>query len=155
MRGKKATKRIIDPDEKYNSSLVTKFINYVMFSGRKTTARVIVYKTIEDLAAKTKIDGIEALEKAIENVKPKLEVRSRRVGGANFQVPVPVPQERQVALAFRWIIDAARSGRKNIEFWESLAREVLSAYKKEGGAIKKKDEVHRMAEANKAFAQFA
>lgn len=155
MRGKQATRRKIKPDELYNSELVSKLINYVMLDGKKATARGIVYAAISDVQAKTKTKGLEGLEKAIENVKPKLEVRSRRVGGSNFQVPVPVTQNRQIALACKWLIDAARSARKNTEFSEALSRELVSAFNKEGNAIKKKDEVHRMADANKAFAQFA
>jgi small subunit ribosomal protein S7 len=155
MRGKPAKKRIVKPDEKYNNIVVAKLINYVMKDGKKDTSRTIVYKAIEELQAKTKQNGVEVLEKAIENVKPKIEVRSRRVGGANFQVPVPVSEDRQVALAFRWLIKAARSTRKNTRFEEVLARELLGAYNNEGAAIKKKEEVQRMAEANRAFAQFA
>jgi small subunit ribosomal protein S7 len=155
MRGKKAPKRKIEPDMVYNSELVSKFVNYVMKDGKKQTARDIVYKSLKDLIDKVKGEGIDAFEKAIENVRPKIEVRSRRVGGANFQVPVPVSPERQLSLAFRWILDAARSSRKDTEFWVVLSRELQNAYKKEGSAIKKRDEVFRMAEANKAFAQFA
>lgn len=155
MRGKKAPVRPIKADEIYGSELVSKFINYVMLDGRKQTSRTIVYKAIEELALKTKTKGIEALEKAIENARPKVEVRSKRVGGSNFQVPVPVSEKRQTALALKWIIEGARASRKNTEFWVVLARELLSAYNKEGVAIKKKEEVSRMAEANKAFAQFA
>lgn len=155
MRGKQAVKRTIKPDEVYNSELVAKLINYMMLDGRKQTARGIVYSAIADLEKKTKTKGIEALEKAIENVKPKIEVRSRRVGGSNFQVPVPVSTGRQLYLALKWIIEATRSGRKNTEIWEVLSRELLNAYNKEGSAIKKKEEVHKMADANKAFAQFA
>jgi small subunit ribosomal protein S7 len=155
MRGKQTPVRPIKPDEVYNSELVTKFINYIMMSGKKSIARTIVYNAIEDLQTKTKTKGIEAFEKAIENVKPRVEVRSKRVGGSNFQVPVQVNANRQLSLAARWIIDAARAARKNTEFWVVLSQELLNAYNKEGTAIKKKDEVHRMAEANKAFAQFA
>lgn len=155
MRGRQATKRKVKPDEIYGSELVTKFINYVMKDGKKQVAQYQTYHAIEILNQKTKSKGAEALEKAIENVKPRVEVRSRRVGGANFQVPVPVPTSRQQSLAVKWILEAARSGRKNTEFFESLARELLNAYNKEGTAMKKKEEVHRMAEANKAFAQFA
>jgi small subunit ribosomal protein S7 len=155
MRGKRAPKRDIQPDEVYGSQLVSKFINYTMFDGRKATARLQVYKAIEDASTKTKTKGAEVLERAIENIKPKLEVRSRRIGGANFQVPVPVSQERQVALACKWLIEGARKSRKNQEYWEVLSKELISAFNKEGTAMKKKDEVMRMAEANKAFAQFA
>lgn len=155
MRGKRAPKRDITLDEVYKSMLVSKLINSVMQHGKKETAKLIVYKAIDDLASKTKMKGIEALEKAMDNVKPKVEVRSRRVGGANFQVPVPVNAERQLSLAIRWILEASRGGRKTGEFWESLSRELVNAFKKEGSAYKKKEEVFRMAEANKAFAQFA
>lgn len=155
MRGKQAKKRTIAKDEKYNSELVSKFINYVMLDGKKSIAREIVYKTLSELSDKSKEDPVEALDKALNNVKPRVEVRSRRVGGANFQVPVPVNPSRQVALGFKWIIEAARNSRKSEEFFTVLARELLNAYKNEGVAVKKKEEVHRMAEANKAFAQFA
>ncbi|MBE0573538.1 30S ribosomal protein S7, partial [Candidatus Dojkabacteria bacterium] len=151
MRGKRAPVRPIKPDEVHNSVLVSKFINYVMYDGQKQTARTIVYKAIEDLANKTKTKGTEALEKAIENARPKIEVRSRRIGGANFQVPVPVSEKRQTALALKWILEAARASRKNTEFWVVLSKELQNAYNKEGSAIKKKEEVLRMAEANKAF----
>src|SRR5258708_3901111 len=155
MRGKQAVKKPLKPDGIYNSELVSKLINYMMLDGKKQTARTIVYNAISDLEKKTKTKGIEALEKAVENVKPKIEVRSRRVGGSNFQVPVPVSAGRQLYLALKWIIEAARGGRKNTEMWEVLSRELLNAYNKEGSAIKKKEEVHKMADANKAFAQFA
>ncbi|MEP7103802.1 MAG: 30S ribosomal protein S7 [Candidatus Dojkabacteria bacterium] len=155
MRGKKAIKRHLNPDMRYNSLLVAKLINSVMYDGKKETARIQVYKALDDLAVKTKVPAIDAIEKAFDNVKPKVEVRSRRVGGANFQVPVPVSPERQQSLAIRWILESARSGRKDTEFWVSLSRELQNAYKKEGSAFKKKEEVFRMAEANKAFAQFA
>lgn len=155
MRGKQAKKRVIKPDEIYQSVVVSKLINYVMLDGKKEVAREITYKSLEDLGSKTKSDPVEALDKALNNVKPKVEVRSRRVGGANFQVPVQVTPSRQLALGFKWIIEAARSGRKSDEFWMSLSRELQNAYKNEGSAVKKKEEVHRMAEANKAFSQFA
>ena len=155
MRGKQAPKREIKPDEVYGSEMVTKLINYVMMHGKKQTARYHVYNALEDMCKKTKLKPIEAFEKAIENVKPKMEVRSKRVGGANFQVPVPVTQNRQFYLACKWILEAARSGRKNTEFWESLSRELMNSYNKDGSAYKKKEEVQRMAEANKAFSQFA
>lgn len=155
MRGKQATKRKIKPDAIYGSVELAKFANYVMQDGKKATALQIVYKMIDDVGNKTKIDGIEAFEKAIENVKPKLEIRSKRVGGANFQVPVPVNPDRQFTLACKWIIEAARAARKNTEFYESLSREIVNAFKKEGAAMKKKEDVQKMAEANKAFSQFA
>jgi small subunit ribosomal protein S7 len=155
MRGKPIVKRKIKVDEVYNSTLVSKLINYVMKDGKKITARNQVYAAMEELGAKTKTDPLEALEKAMNNIKPKIEVRSRRIGGANFQVPVPVNADRQISLAFRWVLDAARSSRKNTEFSVVLARELISSFNNEGSAVKKKEEIHRMAEANKAFAQFA
>jgi small subunit ribosomal protein S7 len=155
MRGKQAPKRHIKADEVYNSELVTKFINYVMISGNKSAARKHVYFAIEKLATETKKSPVEALSEAIENIRPKVEVKSKRVGGANYQVPVQVPEGRQNALAFKWIIESARKGRGAASFSVSLSREIINAYKKEGSAIKKKEEVRRMAEANKAFAQFS
>lgn len=155
MRGKQSPKRPVKADGLYNSELVTKFINYTMLDGKKAVAQKNVYEAMELLAAETKLPAIEALEKAIENVRPKIEVRSRRVGGSNYQVPVPVPEGRQVALAFRWIIDTARSSRGSLRFAQSLARELKDAYNKEGNAMRKKEDVRKMAEANKAFAQFA
>lgn len=155
MRGKQAPKRHIAPDEVYNSELVAKFINYVMISGNKSAARKNVYAAMTQLAEATKKDPVEALTEALENVRPKVEVRSKRVGGANYQVPVQVPERRQNALAFKWIIESARKTRGSATFAKSLGKELVNAYNKEGNAIKKKEEVRRMAEANKAFAQFA
>lgn len=155
MRGKKAPVRKIRPDELYNSETVSKLINYMMYDGKKQTARKIVYQALEELGTKTKATPVEALEKALENIKPKLEVRARRVGGANYQVPMPVAPARQVALSFRWIIDASRKSRGSKASWESLAGELIAAYKGEGEAIRKRDDMQRMAESNRAFAQFA
>ncbi|GAB4285558.1 MAG: 30S ribosomal protein S7 [Candidatus Dojkabacteria bacterium] len=155
MRGKQAPKRDIKPDEIYGSVEVSKFINYVMQDGKKTVARKIVYNALEKLAEETKTDAIEAFNKAMENVKPKIEVRSRRVGGSNYQVPVPVPESRQFALASRWIIEAARNGRGGKEVYLSLAKELIDAFNNEGTAVRKKEEVKKMAEANKAFAHLA
>lgn len=155
MRGKAIVKRTIEKDAIYGSEDVSKFINYIMLSGKKDIARKIVYGAIKELNDKTKSKGIDAFNKALENVKPKVEVRSRRVGGSNFQVPTPVNPYRQFTLASRWIIEAARKSRKTTNFDLALAQELLNAYNKDGVAYKKRDEVHRMAEANKAFAQFA
>ena len=155
MRGKQAPKRTIKPDEVHNSELVTKFINYIMQDGKKSTARHIVYNALEELEKNTKTRSVDAFEKAIDNVRPKLEVRSRRVGGSNFQVPVPVSTNRQTALAMKWIIEAARSTRKTTPIYVSLAHELTNAFNKEGTAMKKKEDVHKMADANRAFAQFA
>jgi len=146
-------KRTWRPDLTYGSETLSRFINAVMWDGKKDTARTVVY----DALAKIKegdADPLETFETALRNVSPLMEVRSRRVGGANYQVPREVPQNRRLALAFRWIINAARS-KKGKPMAEKLATELLLAAKNEGDAIKKKDEMHRMAEANKAFAHFA
>ncbi len=154
MRGKRATKRVIKPDTKYSNVHVAKFINYVMYDGKKSVARKVVYEAFDIIAEKTKKEPIEVFEAAIKNVGPALEVRSRRVGGANYQIPVPVRGDRRVTLAFRWILTAARSksGRKMAE---RIADELIAASNNEGDAIKKKEDVQKMAEANRAFAHFA
>ncbi len=154
MRGKRAPKRQIAPDPKYNSVMVAKFINHVMRDGKKTLARRIVYKCFDILAEKTKQKPLEVFEKAVRNVAPVVEVKGRRIGGANYQVPVPVTGDRKYFLAYRWIIEAARN-RKGKPMSEKLADEMLAALNNEGDAIKKKQDVQRMAEANRAFAHFA
>ncbi|MFH0928548.1 MAG: 30S ribosomal protein S7 [bacterium] len=154
MRGKKAPKRKIDADQKYGSVMVAKFTNYVMHDGKKTVAQNIVYRMMEIVSDKSKKDPIEIFETALKNVTPTLEVKSRRVGGANYQIPTPVRGERKVALAFRWILNAARS-RKGKPMAEKLAEEFLAAFENSGDAVKKKADVQRMAEANRAFAHFA
>ncbi len=153
-RGKRAPKRVIAPDPLYHSELLAKFINFVMKDGKKSVARKIVYKALEILSEKKKDDPLKIFEQAVDLVRPQVEVRSRRVGGANYQVPMPVVGHRQNALAFRWILAAARS-RKGRSMSEKLAAEFLDILEGIGGAIKKKEDVHRMAEANKAFAHFA
>lgn len=164
MRGKRAKKREVKPDSRYNSALVSKFINYLMLDGKKSVAENVVYTALEGLEVekkadeagkKIKLQGVEVMEEAIENVKPKLEIRSRRIGGANYQVPVPVNPDRQIALAMKWIINATRDSRKKEPVAMVLRRELLAAYNNEGVAIKKKEDTQKMAEANKAFAQFA
>lgn len=154
MRGKQAKKRKLAPDAVYGSVEITRFINYIMQDGKKAVARSIVYGALEKLGEETKLKPIEAFTKAMGNIKPKMEVRSRRVGGANYQVPVPVSPSRQESLAMRWLIQAMRSGRKDKDSATTLYRELSNAFKKEGIAFKKKEEVHRMADANKAFAHF-
>ncbi|MFH1315086.1 MAG: 30S ribosomal protein S7 [Candidatus Uhrbacteria bacterium] len=154
MRGKQAIKRVITPDPKYSNVTVAKFINYVMLDGKKTTAQRVVYSCFDIIAEKTKEDPIEIFESAIKNVGPALEVRSRRIGGANYQIPVPVRGERRMALSFRWILAAVRS-KKGRPISEWLAEELIAAANNEGDAIKKKNDVQRMAEANRAFAHFA
>ena len=152
-RRKRATKRKVLPDPKYKSVLVTKFINGLLSDGKRSVAERIFYKAVDITNEKTSSDGIEVFEKAIENVKPILEVRSRRVGGATYQVPVEIRSARQQALAIRWIIGYAK-GRSEKTMAEKLAGELLAAQKNEGSSIKKREDTHKMAEANKAFAHF-
>jgi small subunit ribosomal protein S7 len=147
------TPREIPPDPVYNSVLVQKLINKVMLDGKKSTAEKIVYGAMEIIRDKTKQDPLTVLEKAVQNLTPLLEVRPRRVGGATYQVPIEVPPRRGLSLALRWLVRAARE-RKGMPMRERLAAEVLDALNNTGGAIKKKEEMHRMAEANKAFAHY-
>ncbi len=155
MRGRaKIRRRPVLPDPATGSVLVAKFINKVMMCGKKETARNIVYKAFDQLAEATSTDRVDAFEQAIKNVAPLLEVKSRRIGGDNYQVPVEVKPSRKNALAFRWIIDAARS-RQGAPMEKFLAEELINAFNNTGSAIKKKDDMHRMAEANRAFAHFA
>jgi len=153
-RGKSVPKRKIMPDPKYNSVLVSKFVNFVMDSGKKTTAQDIVYGAMEKLAEKKQGEALSLFEKAMDTIRPTVEVRSRRVGGANYQVPMPVPANRQNTLAFRWVIAAARA-RKGKGMQDRLSAELFDILEGVGGAMKKKEDVNRMAEANKAFAHFA
>lgn len=155
MRGKPAKKRDIKPDMIYNSVTVAKFTNYLMLDGKKAIAQGIVYGMLEKLAEATKMEPVAALEQVLTNLKPKVEVRSRRVGGANYQVPVPVSEERQASLAMRWLINFSRANRGGSTYEDSLFREALAAFNKEGVAYKKKEEIHRMAEANKAFSHLS
>ncbi|ACK42257.1 MULTISPECIES: 30S ribosomal protein S7 [Dictyoglomus] len=147
------TPREIPPDPVYNSVLVQKLINKVMLDGKKSIAEKIVYGAMDIIREKTKQDPLTVLEKAVQNVTPLLEVRPRRVGGATYQVPIEVPPRRGLSLALRWIVRAARE-RKGMPMKERLALEILDAFNNTGGAIKKRDEMHRMAEANKAFAHY-
>ena len=153
MRRPLKKKRVWRADLTYGSETLTRFINAVMWSGKKDTARAVVYGAFYKIKADG-ADPLETFEAALRNVSPLMEVRSRRVGGANYQVPREVPQNRRMALAFRWLINAARA-KKGKPMADKLAAELLLAAKNEGDAIKKKDEMHRMAEANKAFAHFA
>jgi len=150
----KAKKQILIPDQKYGSVLITKFINYIMQNGKKTVAKRIVYSALEKSAAELKVEPLDVFSMMIRNVGPQVEVKGKRVAGANYQVPMEVNKERKVILALRWIITAANS-RKGAAMDQKLADELVQAYRGEGAAIKKRDEVHRMAEANKAFAHFA
>ncbi|MBI2030754.1 30S ribosomal protein S7 [Candidatus Kaiserbacteria bacterium] len=142
----------VQPDEMYGSVKVSKLINYVMERGKKDTARKVVYRAFEEL--KKEGDPVMILEEALEKAAPTVEVRSRRVGGANYQVPREVRPERRLSLGLRWIVNAAEA-KKGIPMHESLAKELLAAHKGEGEAVTKKETTHRMAEANKAFAHFA
>ncbi|MFN4245343.1 MAG: 30S ribosomal protein S7 [Brevinematia bacterium] len=154
MRKKKAYKKhVILPDYKYNSVLVSKLINIVLKDGKKLKAQNIVYKALELVREKTKKDPIEILEKAIENLKPQLEVRSRRVGGATYQVPMEVRPERALSLAIRWLVSACRE-QQGRPMFQKLADEIINAYNETGSAVKKKIETHKMAEANRAFAHY-
>ncbi|PIR56616.1 MAG: 30S ribosomal protein S7 [Parcubacteria group bacterium CG_4_9_14_0_2_um_filter_41_8] len=154
MRGKQAPKRAIAPDPKFNSTSIAKLINYIMDRGKKTTAQGIVYDCFDILAEKTKQDPLSVYERAIKNISPQLEVRSRRVGGANYQIPIEVRGERKYTLACRWLLAAARA-RKGKKMSGKLADELLAATNGEGAAMKKKEDMVRMAEANRAFAHFA
>jgi small subunit ribosomal protein S7 len=155
MRGKKrAPKRKIKPDSKFGSTVVAKFINYVMEKGKKSTAQAVVYNAFDYISQKTKLDALDVFDKALKNVTPAMEVKSRRIGGANYQVPLPVHGERKNVLAFRWIIGAARA-KKGKPMHIKLAEEIMSAAENQGDAVKKKEDVQRMAEANRAFAHFA
>ena len=153
MRRRRPEKREILPDPVYSNLLVAKFVNYIMSNGKKGVAEKIFYGAMDQIMQRTKTDGLKIFEKAIENASPSVEVKSRRVGGATYQVPIEVPRGRRFYLASQWIISAAvgRSGRR---MSEKLANELIAAANGVGGAIKKKDDTHRMAEANKAFAHF-
>jgi small subunit ribosomal protein S7 len=142
------------PDPRYNSKLVAKFINCLMYDGKKSTAEAVVYDAFTKIADKLRIDPLGVFEQALENAKPKVEVRSKRVGGANYQVPVEVKSNRQQTLAIRWILEAVR-GRRGRPTAEKLAQELMDCYNKTGTTIQKREGVHRMAEANKAFSHFA
>ena len=153
-RRRQAIKREVSEDPKYNSALVSRLINVVMGSGKKTLAQRIVYGTFDRIAEKNPASNpLEILQRAVDNAKPRLEVKARRVGGATYQVPIEANPERQQALALRWLVDFADS-RKGQKMDNALASEILDAYQGQGNAIRKRDEVHKMAQANKAFAHF-
>jgi len=154
MAKKKFKKRIIPPDPRYNSTLVAKFINHVMREGKKTIARKIVYGSFDIVKEKLGKEPLEVFETAIKNVAPVLEVKPRRIGGATYQVPIEVKGERRLSLAMRWIIESARR-KKGKPMKEKLAQELIDAYNNTGDAVRKREEVHRMAEANRAFAHYA
>jgi small subunit ribosomal protein S7 len=153
MRKGKAKKRILLGDPKYNDTLVTRFVNSIMKSGKKNTAYDIFYAAIDRVSEITKEDGLEVWRKAITNVTPAVEVKSRRVGGANYQIPLEVRPDRKITLAIKWLSDYSRE-RKEKSMAEKLAGEIISASKEEGASYKKREDTHKMAEANKAFAHF-
>ena len=153
MRGK-TPKRKIDPDFKYHSINIAKFINQIMRRGKKSIAQKVVYDCFEIIKEKAKKDPLEIFDGAIKNVSPDVEVKSRRIGGGNYQIPVAVSGNRRTTLAYRWIIAAAKA-RKGLPMRQKLADELIAAYNKEGAAIKKRQDIYRMAEANRAFAHFA
>lgn len=153
MRKSKPKKRIILPDPKFNDVMVTRFVNNMMYDGKKSIAYSIFYDAVELVEKRTNENGLEAWKKALNNVMPAVEVKSRRVGGANFQVPTEVRAERKIALGMKWLIlYSRRRGEKTM--MEKLAGEIISASKGEGAAVKKKEDTHKMAEANKAFSHF-
>ncbi len=154
MRRKINIKRDLPADFKYSSEKVSKLINYIMFDGKKNSARSNVYKCFDIIKEKAKLDPLEVFEAALKNTAPNVEVRSRRVGGANYQVPVEVRPKRRDALSMKWIVTAARA-KKGAPISAKLADEIIAASKNEGEAVKKRENTHKMAEANKAFAHFA
>tara|TARA_B100001123_G_C14846905_1_gene842446 strand:- start:55 stop:525 length:471 start_codon:yes stop_codon:yes gene_type:complete len=152
-RKKQAPKRIFYPDSKYNSMILAKFINFVMYDGKKATSEKIIYEALDKIKDKTKNDPIKVFNDAINNIRPNLEVRSRRVGGATYQVPQEVKTKRSHTLALRWLLDATRK-RKNKSMSDKLFNELMDASQKKGSAIKKREDTHKMAESNKAFAHY-
>ena len=153
MRKSKPKKRILLPDPQFNDVMVTRFVNNMMYDGKKSIAYSIFYDAVELVEKKTSENGLESWKKALNNVMPAVEVKSRRVGGANFQVPTEVRPERKIALGMKWLINYSRKrGEKTMT--EKLAGEIISAAKGEGAAVKKKEDTHKMAEANKAFSHF-
>ena len=152
-RKNRAPQRPIFQDPRYGSIILSKFINFIMYDGKKSSAEKIIYDALNRIKEKTKEDPIKVFNDAINNVRPNLEVRSRRVGGATYQVPVEVKTKRSLTLAMRWLLDASRK-RKNKSMSEKLFNELMDAYQRKGSAIKKREDTHKMAESNKAFAHY-
>lgn len=153
-RRRQATRRPISRDAKFQSVLVSRLVNTIMRGGKKSTAQRIVYGAFDQLVEKNPVaNPVDVLQRAVDNAKPRIETKARRVGGATYQVPLEVPNDRQVALAMRWIVDFA-DARKGVPMKKALAAEIMEAYQGQGNAIRKRDEVHKMAQANKAFAHF-
>ena len=153
-RRHRAEKRLINPDSKYNDVVVAKFINAIMLDGEKTIAERVLYESFDFIKEKTGEEPLTYFKKALDNVKPKLEVRSRRVGGATYQVPVEVRLERQQTLAIRWLMQFARARKADRTIVQKITGELMDAYNERGGAVKKKEDTHKMAEANRAFAHY-
>ena len=153
MRKKKAPKRYVQPDPKFNDIMVTQFVNRILYEGKKSTAYGVFYGALELVEERTKESGMEIWKKAIQNVGPSVEVKSKRIGGANFQIPVEVRGERRASVAMKWLIQYSRA-RNGKSMADKLASEIIAASKGEGASFKKKEDTHKMAEANKAFAQF-
>jgi small subunit ribosomal protein S7 len=154
MRKKRAKKRLLIPDSKFGSALVTRFVNNLMLDGRKNTAFKVFYDAMNNISEKiTEESSLQVFEKSLENVMPHVEVRSKRIGGATFQIPHPVREDRRVSLGMKWMIGAARK-RNEKTMQQKLAGEIIAGYKEEGAAYKKKQDTHKMAEANKAFSHF-
>ncbi|MFL2576982.1 MAG: 30S ribosomal protein S7 [Flavobacteriales bacterium] len=154
MRKKRAKKRLLTPDPKFGSTIVTRFVNNLMLDGRKNTAFKVFYDAMDSISEKiTDESSIQVFEKSLENVMPNVEVRSRRIGGATFQIPHPVREDRRVSLGMKWMIGFARK-RNEKTMHQKLSAEIIAAYKEEGAAFKKKQDTHKMAEANKAFSHF-
>ncbi len=152
-RRRKAVKRPVPQDVRYNSPLIGRFISHMMTRGKKSTAQQIIYSALDQIHDETKEDPVEFVERALDNVRPRLEVKSRRVGGATYQVPIEVSDERQVSLALRWVIQFSRA-RKGVPMGRALAIELMDAYKNQGSAVKKREDTFKMAQANRAFAHY-
>lgn len=153
-RRRRATKRKIAPDPVYNSELIAEFINKIMISGKKSLSQKIVYSSLKKFSEKVKMENaLEAFEQALENAKPSLEVKSRRIGGATYQVPVEIPSERRTSMAMRWIIKHSKE-KPGRSMTDALSSELIDCYQNQGTTIKKKDDTHRMAESNRAFAHY-
>jgi len=153
-RRHRAERRTVAPDPKYNSEMVARVINYIMQSGKKSTAESIVYGAMDEIKGRMSQDPLEVLVKAVDNIRPRVEVKSRRVGGATYQVPVEVSPNRQLALALRWLVQYS-SGRRGLPMRRAIAVELMDAFQNQGSCIKKRDDTHKMAQANKAFAHYA
>jgi small subunit ribosomal protein S7 len=153
MRGKRAKKRDIQPDPIHNSVLLAKFINFVMYDGKKNLARKIVYSSLEEVGKQHEKDGLQVFEEVLDKVRPSIILKARRVGGANFQVPTPIDRDRGVMIAMRWLIEAARK-RKGAAITQDLVKEMNDALAEQGELIKRREDTHRMAEANRAFSHF-